>query len=204
MKLIIIRHGESEADILKVLEGRADYPLTERGRNQAISASKWICNHEEIDRIISSPLKRAKETAEIIGKQMNLKVEFNDMLMEWDNGLLAGLSRDEADRLYPIPEGGKKPHHEIANSESLINFRGRAESFLSHLKEEANDDVLLVTHGGMINMIFQSLMNLPMLSNVVVGSDDTAIHKFELDGTKVFIEYMNSVEHLTNVDTEES
>ena len=51
MKLLIVRHGESEADILKVCEGWADFSLTERGNKQAMETSKWIVDHHNIDKI---------------------------------------------------------------------------------------------------------------------------------------------------------
>ena len=63
MKLLIVRHGESEADILKVCEGWADFSLTERGNKQALKTGKWIVDHYNIDKIYTSTLKRARETA---------------------------------------------------------------------------------------------------------------------------------------------
>jgi 2,3-bisphosphoglycerate-dependent phosphoglycerate mutase len=76
-----------------------------------------------------SYLKRASETTQIISETFSADVEFDDILMEWDNGLLAGLHREEAAKRFPKPPGGKKPHDTYAQTESVINFRARAETF---------------------------------------------------------------------------
>ena len=55
MKLLIIRHGESEADILKVCEGWADFSLTPRGHKQAEAMSKYVSKHYHVDKIIQAP-----------------------------------------------------------------------------------------------------------------------------------------------------
>jgi len=193
MKLIIIRHGESEADILNVHEGRADFSLTDKGKRQVKQLSKWIAANEAFDVILSSPLKRAKETATFIGEETRKKIILAEDLMEWDNGLLAGLPREEAERKYPLPKGGRKPHHTNANTESLINFRARAETFLSKLKEEYPKDaeICIVSHGGMINMLYRSLINLPMMTEQSISCGDTSIHKFILKEGKCHIEYIN-------------
>ena len=51
--------------------------------------------------------------------------------MEWNNGLLAGLYRSEANEKFPMPKGGRKPHDEFAQSESYINFRARGRDVFS-------------------------------------------------------------------------
>lgn len=94
MNIILIRHGESEADILNVLEGRADFPLTSKGLEQATSLSKWLNDNELIDVLLSSPLKRARQTASLISKETGKEIVICDELMEWDNGLLAGFPRE--------------------------------------------------------------------------------------------------------------
>ena len=198
MKLIIIRHGESEADLLNVHEGRADFSLTDRGKEQVLLLSKWIAANEDFDFLLSSPLKRAKETAAFISNETGKPIVLADALMEWDNGLLAGLPREEAAIKYPLPKGGRKPHHTNANTESMINFRARAETFLSEMKEEYPQDakICIISHGGMINMLYRSLLNLPMHTEQSISCGDTSIHKFILNNDKCHIEYINRLEHL--------
>ena len=112
MEILLIRHGQSLADLEDRHEGRADYPLTEMGHRQAEKLSRWLDKEYDIDLIISSPLIRASSTAEYIAEKTGLELIIEDELMEWNNGLLAGMLRQDAIKKFPIPEGGRKNHHE--------------------------------------------------------------------------------------------
>lgn len=96
MRVLIIRHGESEADLLDVHEGRADFELTELGREQAERMAIWVKDNYKIDRIYASTLKRAKQTAIALSQEVGIPIEETEYLMEFNNGLIAGLSRKEA------------------------------------------------------------------------------------------------------------
>lgn len=106
MKLLLIRHGQSQADILEVHEGRADFPLTDLGIEQVKKLASFVAAHFQIEAIIASPLQRAYQTAEIFSDQCRCEVAIEGDLMEYNNGVLAGMSRQEALIKYPLPEGG--------------------------------------------------------------------------------------------------
>lgn len=139
MELLIIRHGQSEADLLQCHEGRADFPLTDLGKKQAALLAEWLVENFPPDYIVSSPLQRAKQTAAIIGEKFGLNLRFLDELMEFNNGLLAGLSYEEAERKYPS-KTGKKPHERLYEQESTIDFRARGEMAFSRIISEFPDD----------------------------------------------------------------
>ena len=82
---------------------------------------------------VGGPLKRARVTAEIISKTCGVNVSIEPEIMEWDHGLLAGMKREEGDAKFPLPPGERKLHDTLAQTESYIQFRARAESFLSRL-----------------------------------------------------------------------
>lgn len=148
MRLLIIRHGESEADILNVHEGRADFELTEVGQQQVILLSEWVNNHYKLDKIYSSTLKRATQTALLLGNKQQIEIEFDEDLMEWNNGLIAGLSREEAEERYPLVID-LAPHDAVYEQESILDFRYRAEKILSKIISENPDDatIAIVSHG---------------------------------------------------------
>ena len=198
MELIIIRHGESFGDINKVHEGRADLELTELGKEQAKKLSKWLLEHEKIDIIVSSPLKRARKTANFIQESFKTELVIDDSLMEWNNGLLAGVDRNEAEIKFPIPKGGRKPHHEHYETESEIHFRARAEMFISKLKENyfESDKICIVSHGGMINMLLKSLLNMPMITENSFTCGDTSINKLKVTDMGCRVHYLNRLNHL--------
>lgn len=199
MEVIIVRHGQSEADLLNVYEGRANYNLTELGNKQAKCLGDYIGANYKVVKIYSSTLNRAKQTAEYISKATGVDIIFDEGLMEWNNGLLAGLSREEANRLYP--EMKDVPvDKSIYNQESKLQFRERAEAFIKRLLIENEEDktIVVVTHGGMINELYCSLLDIPVGKKIGFGTDDTGLHVWRLMENKFFVIKANSTEHLKN------
>ncbi|MDR0604043.1 MAG: histidine phosphatase family protein [Bacteroidales bacterium] len=200
MDLLVVRHGQSEADILKVIEGRADFGLTELGHKQAEAMAKWVEEHYPINKIYSSPLKRAKQTAEYISKITGIGIYFDDDLMEWQNGLIAGLTLKEADEKYPVPKI-KYPHTRVYEQESQIDFRMRAETIMSRIINENNDEeiIVIISHGGMINMLFKSFIESSINSKINISNSDTGIHHWRIKDNKKEIILCNSKEHIKTI-----
>ena len=79
-QVTLLRHGESVGNAESRWQGQADYPLTERGRSQAHAlAQRWKRERMKFDYIISSPLSRARETAEIIASKLGYVVELEPL-----------------------------------------------------------------------------------------------------------------------------
>jgi len=200
MKLLIIRHGESEADILNVWEGRADFNLTDMGKKQATLMANWVADNYKIDKIFSSPLKRASQTAGILSDRAGAGIIYDEDLMEWQNGLIAGMPRAEAMAKYPPPEV-KHPHTAMYGQESDIQFRMRAETALSKIINEnpADGTIAIVSHNGLIMRLFQSFINAPLVSNIFIGkTGDTGIHEWRIDGNRREIIHVNLQKHLAS------
>ena len=201
MNLLVIRHGQSEADILEVMEGRADYSLTELGIEQAQLMADWVAKNYKIDKILASPLKRASQTADILSKRTGIAVIRDDDLMEWQNGIIAGMPREEARVKYPRPEP-KYPHTVMYEQESDIQFRMRAETALSKILNEnpAESTIAVISHGGLIGQLFNSFLRLPVTSNsVYLQSGDTAVHEWRADGNSRGIIHVNLQKHLDRI-----
>lgn len=178
MKLLIIRHGESEADILDVHEGRADFALTERGHCQAEAMSEYVCQNYQLAKIYHSTLRRAKQTAEHLALKTEVPLIPDENLMEFNNGLIAGLKHDVADEKYPKM---KVPVHlSVYEQESMLTFRYRAEYMLSKLISENDDEdtIAVVTHGGMINQLYRAFFKLPVETEFGFYTGDAGIHEW--------------------------
>lgn len=178
MKLLIIRHGESEADILDVHEGRADFSLTERGHRQADAMSEYVSQNYQLARIYHSTLRRAKQTAEHLALKTQTPLIPDENLMEFNNGLLAGLKHSVATAQYPQM---KVPlHSAVYEQESMLEFRYRAEYMLSKLMSENDDNntIAVVTHGGMINQLYRAFFKLPVDAEFAFWTGDTGIHEW--------------------------
>lgn len=197
MELLVIRHGQSEADILGRMEGRADFFLTGLGEKQAELAAEYIFENHIPDYIVCSPLKRAARTAGIIGLRTGVMVKTFPELMEFNNGLIAGLTFEEAENRYPTP-AIKLPHESYYEQETLIEFRARAETILSRIINEypADSRVAIVAHGGIINMLFRSFLKLPINTDISIQTGDAGIHLWKVEGEKRKIVFMNKLEHL--------
>lgn len=197
MNLLIIRHGESEADILNVHEGRADFNLTDKGHSQAQAMAEYASQKYNIDKIYASPLKRAFQTATHLSETTGIPVITDEHLMEFNNGLIAGLSWEEADAKYP--KVSDLPVHEaVYEQESKLEFRHRAEYILSKIISENEDDatVAIVSHGGLINQMYQAFLQLPVVSGVFFATGDTGIHEWLIKGQERYIIRADSLTHL--------
>lgn len=200
MKLIIIRHGESEADLLDVHEGRADFALTERGHRQARAMAEYAAAHFEISKIYASTLIRAKQTAQHLSEKIGVPVIFDGDLMEFNNGLLAGLPRDVAREKYPIVPN-LPIDKSVYGQESKLEFRQRADKVLSKIISEANADetVAIVSHGGLINQLYRSFLNMPVDSECFFNTADTGIHVWSITDKGRRVLCANFSEHINGI-----
>jgi 2,3-bisphosphoglycerate-dependent phosphoglycerate mutase len=102
--ITFLRHGESVGNAEDRFQGHADFPLTRKGRAQARAlAERWQAEAMTFDQCIASPLLRACQTAEIISKVLKIPLELDPDWMEINNGLLAGLTPEEAAQVSPRP-----------------------------------------------------------------------------------------------------
>lgn len=197
MRILLIRHGESEADVLNVHEGRADFCLTARGHAQAQAMSEYIKANYNISRIYHSPLNRAAETARHLAGATGAPLIVEQDLMEFNNGLIAGMSFEEADERYPKQ---KVPvHTSVYEQESALMFRYRAEFILSKLLSEngQGDTVAVVTHGGMIRQLYMCFLGLPVDKSLSFCTGDTGIHEWlVVDGTRCVVKANHIVHDL--------
>src|SRR4030042_3132739 len=109
--ITLLRHGESQGNFEGRHQGQADFPLTDLGRQQTKAlVDRWKVENKTFDLIISSPLVRARETAEIIAAELKFSMELDPLWMERDNGLMAGVCAEEVPETPPPPDF-IPPHH---------------------------------------------------------------------------------------------
>ena len=200
MILLIIRHGESEADILNVHEGRADFELTKRGHKQAEAMAEYVGKNYPLTKIYASPLKRAAQTAVHLSSRTGIDILFDEDLMEFNNGLLAGLSHEEADRLYPEVED-LPVDQAVYGQESKTEFRSRAVRALDRILNENEQDsvIAVVTHGGMVNQLYGALLHMPIGENRFFRTADTGIHIWEITERGSYVIKANMDDHIRGI-----
>lgn len=164
--ITFLRHGRSRADDEKVLEGRYDSPLTEMGRAQALArAVEWKGKNITFDLIITSSLQRAFETATIIGEVLGIPVESDPDWMEFNNGPLAGLSFEEADKRYPAPDFRNPFEAFWETGESEWEFQSRAARAVQRVIQKGEGRYLVVGHGGILCAALRVVVGAQTLVN---------------------------------------
>ena len=201
MELLIIRHGQSEADLLNVHKGRVDFPLTQLGEQQARVMANYVAAKYCPNIILSSPLKRAKATAQILQEQVGCELLEFEELMEFNNGVLAGMNREVAAVQFPLPKGGRPMHVAIEGGESELAFRFRAEKMLHQIMHEFShlERVAIVSHGGLISNLLKAILQQPNTKDIVFPTGDTGMRLVKIkDGMKV-VKFLNNQPHLESL-----
>src|SRR3972149_2286379 len=98
--LYFVRHGQTDLNLQMRCQGRLDYPLNEEGARQLEETAK-IFRDKKIDKIYSSPLLRARQSAEIVAKGKGLKIHILEHVVEIDHGELEGMNVADAGEKYP-------------------------------------------------------------------------------------------------------
>ena len=144
-KLYFVRHGECELNLLKVFAGQSESPLTETGKEQARMAAADIRDKEIlVDKIISSTLWRASETASIIAQEIGypvLDIQHSNLFMERDFGMLEGSPRADFFDAYSYEDIDNAPR-----AETIAQLRERATQAYELIKALPQDNVLVVSH----------------------------------------------------------
>lgn len=163
MKIFIIRHGESLDDIEDRYGGFANYPLTDKGKNQAKELAKTL-KDKNITKIYSSPYLRAWDTAEILSKELNIPIEVNKNIRERNTyGYLSGMRKDFAKKLFEKDcEKVNDPilANEVDGTEKSDEVVERLNLFISSLSIK-NETIALIMHGKVIDILMRYIFKFP-------------------------------------------
>jgi probable phosphoglycerate mutase len=162
--IIFLRHGQAKNNLERILTGRTPgVPLTEKGIDQAEKAAKFL-EHMNISAIYSSPIERARHTAEIVGKHNSLDVTIDDRLIELDMGKFTGVPYDEIfnshGNVFMKFYNGEL---EIAHNgvETFSEVKKRILGIVDHVIENHPDqNVVLVTHMDPIKAMLSTVVDL--------------------------------------------
>ena len=157
---VFLRHGESIGNAESRWQGQSDYALTERGRAQARAlAERWKSEGAKFDLIVSSPLVRAKETAEIIASVLDAKIELDPILLERNIGEMEGLTMEEVRKIPQPPY--ITPYDPIGGEgEGDWALFLRAGQALHDLVRRPPGRYLIVSHGGLLNQLMNAIIGI--------------------------------------------
>jgi probable phosphoglycerate mutase len=175
LDIYLVRHGQSTANAEKVMQGWADYPLSEEGIIQARITGRYLYRSGvPIKGIYSSPLSRARRTADEIGRRFSppIQVETIDDLKEIDIGSLTDMPIDEAQSEYPeffSNRDSELSGFERFSGETLEKFAERIENglFKVFAKHVDDDSIIITAHGGTAIMIFRQLLGVDITRRIL-------------------------------------
>jgi broad specificity phosphatase PhoE len=200
LKIYLARHGQNEDNAEGLLNGHRDRPLTAKGIEQAKEiASKIRESGITFSHILSSPLIRAKQTADIIAQRNNVaQVEIEHDLIERDFGVMTGVEQKRIEELC-APDIVKTDtvtyFLSTEGAETFSDLIERAKKVFQKLKDRFTDgNILLVTHGDFGKMLYAAYYGLPWLdvlknfhfgnSELLLMSEDSApeeTHVFKIE-----------------------
>lgn len=198
MRLLLVRHAETDCNNKGIFLGWIDESLNQNGILQAEKIAKRLKNIN-IDIIFSSDLKRAKETAEIINKYHHVKIEFKRELRERNFGIFQGKPKE---KLFDAVKKSNIEFHKYKpkDGESCLEVQKRVVNFFKKIAKKYSDKtVLIVTHGAVIMELLFYLTKLPRNEYRKLEQDKTALNiiKINKDGTSQ-IELINNTDHLNS------
>lgn len=164
--LYIMRHGRTDWNVLKKLQGRTDIPLNEEGRAMAENARLEYAD-VHFDVCYCSPLVRARETAEIVLRGRNIPIIFDERLIEMSFGIYEGVENAYKNPDCPMINFFSAPENYVPGKggESFDELFARTGNFLHEVVEPKlaeGKDVLIVGHGAMNSSIICQVKNIPL------------------------------------------
>lgn len=185
MRLIIVRHGETEENVKQITQGHIPGKLSAKGRAQVRDAAK-VLSKERIDVIFSSDLKRCRDTTAAIAKFHDAPVHYTSDLREKNYGIYEGGPhihyRNDLD-------ASGQPRHRFRpkNGENYLDMKRRLVRFARRLPKDYGDKtVLLVTHGGALRCLVSWYLQIPISKAASIPTPKNAgILMLRVNGSKV-------------------
>ncbi len=194
--IFFIRHGESVGNRDGLICGTHDSPLTETGRIQADLAGKFL-KTAAIDRIVSSDLLRAKETAEIINGHIDVPLSFDSRIRERACGIFDGKQYSEVKDNQHWSPFLERYDYKVEGGESLDEVFKRSTGFLKDLvNENSGERILLSSHGGILWVMVPFVLGYSIKEHKgTIGMDNCGMSVFSWDG-EFALERLNCTAHL--------
>ena len=203
LKILVIRHGETDWNKKHVFQGQTDTQLNDKGVRQAVAAARCL-ESVHITAAYSSDLSRAKLTAEIAAEPHALNVETDVRMREFCFGVFEGLSHDQLMesewaehfmRYKQDPFRNRPPH-----GEQPSQVMERVSLFLHDIcsKHQPGETVLVAGHGGSCRMLICAALGAAAEVNRHIRLDNCSISELECRDGYIMINKLNDTHHLAS------
>jgi alpha-ribazole phosphatase len=198
-ELILVRHGETDANVAFVIQGHTDTPLNDRGRQQALDLAERFLD-ERLAAVYSSDLARCVETAEIIAREKGLSVVATPALREAQFGQWEGKTAEELRLAFPdeyLARQADAYNFHPPDGESKREVLDRVLAFLRDLAQRhQGTKVLVVTHGGPITVVLHHVLGIAVTTRAPFRVDNASIHRIEASPAGWLVLLLNDTCHL--------
>jgi probable phosphoglycerate mutase len=179
MPIILVRHGESEHNVGNLMGGWTDTPLTPLGVKQAEAAAARL--KRELNgqpcRLVSSDLKRAIQTAEIIGEALGVEPTAEPGLREINNGEATNMTKEEAKRIYREPTRPLLEWTPYPGAENWLKINRRVSATMDRVYRDIAENLIIVGHGGSLHHVIFWWLRVPteLVDEINFGMGNTSI-----------------------------
>jgi alpha-ribazole phosphatase len=199
LNLYLVRHAETQWNEEAKYIGSTDLNLSEKGQYHAKLLARWF-KERNLDFLISSAMKRARQTAKLLAQDHQLKMEVDERLNEVDFGLWEGLTHSQIQNLHPeilnkwIEDPSRQP---IPQGESWPAFCKRVSSFFKQIFDRyaspSSNSVtgVIVTHGGVIKVAIGNLLSIPAARYWQICQDKGAINLICYEDGRIRLALLN-------------
>lgn len=199
--IYIVRHGQTEWNLLGKTQGHGNSDLTPKGIEQAELLADSMTKYP-IDYIYSSDLGRAYQTAEIIGNKLNIEVEKTEALREmnfgtWEGRIIKDIIEEDPE-LYKMWRN--EPHlAKIPQGETLSQIKERTDAFIKEINEKYDEKhIVLVTHSLCARIMLLSFLDSDVKNIYRINQANTALNIIELRDYGPVVMKMNDTTHIIN------
>ena len=199
--MYIVRHGQTEWNLLGKTQGHGNSDLTPKGIEQAELLADSMTKYP-IDYIYSSDLGRAYQTAEIIGNKLNIEVERTEALREmnfgtWEGRIIKDIIEEDPE-LYKMWRN--EPHlAKIPQGETLSQIKERTDAFIKEINEKYDGKhIVLVTHSLCARIMLLSFLDSDVKNIYRINQANTALNIIELRDYGPVVMKMNDTTHIIN------
>ena len=203
-RFCLVRHGETDWNVARRLQGHTDIPLNQHGIAQAIQMAKVLKAIDlQFDVLYSSDLQRAANTAAAIEEMFSVKAIIDQQLRERHLGALQGLTTEEGPQLKPdlwAIHLSRNLDHPLEGGESIKQFANRIHTTLENIRmQHAGKTILLVSHGGALDMMYRLACKQSLESEKVVAVPNASLNWISHNGHFWQVDKWADTSHLENI-----
>ena len=184
-RICFIRHGETDWNVAKRIQGQNDIPLNETGHAQAL-AMAFHAAHYEFAAIYSSDLSRAYDTAQMVAARRGMEVKAIAKLRERRYGIFQGITAEEGSQRFPEAYAhyqARDPEYDFETGESLNGFALRVHDAIDVLtRQHSGQTIAVISHAGVLDIVYRKATGKTLQAPRDFVIPNCALNWFRFDG----------------------